>query len=570
MSQRKHDSSEFPFLGRSLIRTAMNFPLKQIEQYLPDPLIVAGERLTQAEQVRNLMEAEKHLWIATIERNEVEIQISPSRVRAVSCDCAFYQEEGLCEHIAAGLLVLRRKKQQEEAAREAKKRAKKAPTKLTTASILSYISPEELEDFVRDYARSNRAFSLLLRARFAKDVPLADGQNAYAVVIEAAVADARRRDGSIRYKGVLKLVRLLKELTEQTGEQYARGNFGEVHRLVSAIWEGVAPTARRAGKNSERIEVFLEENLKTYRRLLEKDLSPELQAAIFETALHTLRRPASKNLGLDHYWFDLLFALADDPERHAPLLESIDDLIRNYQHRRTFLLGLKMDLLGHVGRGDEAIHIATQYAHQPQLIARAALQEINRGNFGRAEELLRESFSRTSEQANLPLQRAQAELFRAQKREEEAFGQSRVIFLRTKTMEDFEQLRTTLPPARWEEELPLIVEQIREYGHVQRATLEAIFAREEMYDQLARQLFEAGDPTRLERFAPELFEKAPKVARLLYEEVLTKYLKEHFGKAAGEMVRQSFTFLRRIGQGGFVEKLRARLQRAFPGRKRIF
>lgn len=545
----------------------MNFPLKQIEQHLSDALVVAGERLTQSEAVRNLTEVDKHLWTATIERNEVEIQISPSRVRAVSCDCPFYQEEGLCEHIAAGLLVLRRKKQQEEAAREAKKRARKAPTKLTTATILSSISPEELEQFVRDYARSNRAFSLQLRARFAKDVPLADDQNAYALVIEAAVADAQRRDGSIRYKGVLKLVRLLKELTEQTGEQFARGNYGEVHRLVSALWTGLAPTARRAGKNSERIEVFLEENMKTYRRLLDKDLSPELRSAIFRNALQTLRQAPARNLGYDHLWFDLLFALADDVEHHEPLLEALDGLIGDYPHRCIVLLGLKMDTLEALGRGEEAIHIANEYAHQPELIARAATQEVRRRNYTRAEELLRESFHHTSEQRNLPLQRAQAELFSAQGREEEAFAQSRVIFLRTKKMEDFEQLRSTLPPARWKEELPAIIDRLREYGPAQYHTLEAIFAREELFDLLAERLLEQGDPNHLETFARQLFEKAPDLARTLYQEVLTNYLKEHFGKAAGETLQQTSNFLRRIGEGSFAERLRAQVQWAFPGRK---
>ena len=66
----------------------MLFPLKNIEAHVEDRFFIIGETLYEQGKVTDLSEAEKHLWLANVVGNEVEVQITPSKVRACTCECS--------------------------------------------------------------------------------------------------------------------------------------------------------------------------------------------------------------------------------------------------------------------------------------------------------------------------------------------------------------------------------------------------------------------------------------------------------------------------------------------------
>ena len=531
----------------------MNFPLADLEQHLADHYLTPGGRLLQNEQVRNFEEVERHLWTGTVAGREIEIQISPSRVRAVTCDCGHYAEAAMCEHLAAGLLTLRRKKQQEATAREAKKRQRKTPATLNTKAVLDQVAPEELEQFVRDYARSNREFNLLLRARFAKDVPLRDGADAYAQLLDAAISDVRRRDGTIRYKGVVKLVRILRELMGQAEEHLERHNHGEAHRLLAAFLQKVGPTLDYARRNAERLEPYLRDATTHYRTLALRPLPVELADRVFDYALATVLRPYVRRWNLLPTWLDGLAHLATTPDRRQRLLGQLDELMHDHRPQRVRLLGLKMDLLHALDRADEARAIAERFRHEPDLIARAALRDVETGNAERALGLLAESFRQTPEHANLPLQRAQSRAFLALHRHEEARAQAWVVFLRTLSVDqpdDYALLRATVSdPERWQTVLTELLETLqRRRDPNARRALEAIFVRERMIGPLIELLRGSERPSTLNEYGALLFEYDPAGALRLYREVTERYQQSHFGKHAKDELATVRRFLASLGR----------------------
>lgn len=115
--------------------------------------LVIGEKILDANGVTSLFESERNLWIATVDGFEVEIQITPSKVRACSCECTIYQKENMCGHVAAGLFELRKKLTQKKIAANKKRKLQKTYGKLTTNSILEEVGVEELQAFVRHYAK---------------------------------------------------------------------------------------------------------------------------------------------------------------------------------------------------------------------------------------------------------------------------------------------------------------------------------------------------------------------------------------------------------------------------------
>ena len=91
----------------------MNFPLQNIEAHLDDESLLHGEQLLQEGKVLELLEAEKHLWLAHVEDGralEVEVKISPAKVIAASCECERFRQKKMCGHVAATLLKLRQER----------------------------------------------------------------------------------------------------------------------------------------------------------------------------------------------------------------------------------------------------------------------------------------------------------------------------------------------------------------------------------------------------------------------------------------------------------------------------
>ena len=134
--------------------------LKDFEYNINPAVAQSAQQLVQAGAVRALREVEKHFWVALVEDpeeapREVEVMITPHKIKAFTCECWPAGRRLMCMHIAATLLKLRQFLEQkaEERRARAEKLAAAEPGRLTVQQVLDEVSPEALMDFVRDYAR---------------------------------------------------------------------------------------------------------------------------------------------------------------------------------------------------------------------------------------------------------------------------------------------------------------------------------------------------------------------------------------------------------------------------------
>ncbi len=136
----------------------MNFPLKNLENHLKESWLLSGEELHEEGAVSGLVELERNLWVGRVKDREVEVQLSPSRVKAYSCDCPEFKKEKGCGHIAAALFYLRNLLRQRLEVKEPVKKPL-SDKKISFLQHLQLIPSDDLIDFVRDYARQNRPFA---------------------------------------------------------------------------------------------------------------------------------------------------------------------------------------------------------------------------------------------------------------------------------------------------------------------------------------------------------------------------------------------------------------------------
>ena len=124
------------------------FKLQELEEQFAEAFWLDGEDLQLAGSVRELTEVERHLWTSKVQtgqsKHEVEIQITPSKVKSFSCECSNFMEKGNCAHIVATLIELRslinhRKRERDIQKAAAEERSAENKNKLTyNIKILHY------------------------------------------------------------------------------------------------------------------------------------------------------------------------------------------------------------------------------------------------------------------------------------------------------------------------------------------------------------------------------------------------------------------------------------------------
>jgi hypothetical protein len=291
----------------------MNFPLNQLENHLRESWLLAGEAWYEAGAVSSLTEVERHLWIARVDACEVEIHISPSRVREMTCDCEVFRREKGCGHVAAVLLALRHRLTNEKPAPEKAPNREKIP-KVTIPGLLDQVPPEELAEFVRDYARQNRAFALALKARFtgALAIPMENKREKFMELLDATINSVRSKADQLSFRGSQQLVQVVRELLNQADEAIADHSLPDAALLITTILEKIGPVSRKIKTKGHKLDDTLHQAFRQLEQLLQLHPAPGLLLDLWDFARTESRKFLYRKSVLQLEYFRLLLALAPE------------------------------------------------------------------------------------------------------------------------------------------------------------------------------------------------------------------------------------------------------------------
>ena len=300
----------------------MNFLLKNLELSLPEAHLVVGEKLFDDQKVTVLYEGERNLWVAEVDGFETEMQISPSRVKACSCECAVFLKEKMCGHVAAGLLALRKHL---TVKKEKKAAPKKNYQKLTVNAILDQVGKEELSAFVRYYASSNRQFSIALKTRFAGAVPMLNNADKYRQVIDAVLKTSRNKNDKISVPGAKQLLATGVDLLGQANDALALEHYVDCWSILSVLIDKVAPVVNRTDFETSRFLEFAESCFHLVGQLIQQPIPPDLKSEVWSFLLEIANRPVYKGYDLVVFIFEQLLPLANDKSKASELLQLVDN-----------------------------------------------------------------------------------------------------------------------------------------------------------------------------------------------------------------------------------------------------
>lgn len=524
-------------------------------------------------KVTRLFENEHHLWIAIVDGIEVEMQISPSKVKACSCECDVFDRERMCGHVAAGLLNLRRTLS--ETVRHNKNDTTKkafSHQKLTVNAVLDSVRPDELASFVRNYARTNKPFSLALRAKFAAKVPLADNREKFGHLLDAAIQTYRKANDRISVAGAKQLGKMLEELLGQADDAIALEHFAEAWAMLAATISRFSPILKKLDGENPDIKNHLQAAFDKISSFAVQPIPPDLQEEIRDFCEAEFKRPVYRLNGFSGKLLTTLLALSKEDEAARKMLQTIDlELERTVleANYRSSLLLTKLDILAKPCLKAEMDAFTLECLHEPQKILQLVDALTPSGDFRRIKSLvekghriLKEETVRAKLEAIL-LQIAQAE------------GQADVItvisrqrFLETRDFEFYDKCKQN-HKGDWEAFVKkLLADLIRRYDFRQNfPTIATILGREGKLEELLGLLDEQQSLDLVRQFDHFLLKKKPTEVLKLYEKLLKNYLNDHLGLKASKRLRAVLDHLHKHGAGTIADKLFFSIKSTFPKRR---
>ncbi len=516
--------------------------LKDFEHHISAATWNTADELLQAGSVKALREVEKHFWVASVDAPdgtyEIEVMITPHKIKAFTCECWTEGRRLMCPHIAAALLKLRQFLEQkaEERKVKAEKRVKSELNRITVSNVLGSASPEALAEFVQEYSRRDRDFALALKTWFAGNVT--GTENPFALVLDSVIPqniqDKKSREPELR-----RLRQTLEDLNRQLDNASEEHNYPTAFQIALTIVQKIAPLVRKM-EDTKR-QILLEQcayALAHLARFQEMPVSPELKedawTAVFELVstegypeesavpvLLFLNREAA-----DDGKFGQINALFDRVPYPAPAL----------------ILHLFLGALAKRGAAGSVIRVLEEYSAQPALI-REAIDVLARSGYGEAAyrtgEYFLDKLSFTFGQRR-EIERILSEIATESGDIDRQIKLLWRRFLQSSNFDYFKEMKT-ISGAGWPAELKKRLAELRKQGNDGMTAV--VLAAEGEKEELAQLLEKQDDIQQFQLYENLFLPEDKEFVRNRYTGLLTVYLTDHFGRQASAYVRQQLSGL---------------------------
>jgi hypothetical protein len=539
--------------------------LKDFEHSISPSTWETADNLVQAGSVKNLREIEKHFWVALVETDEgdyeSEVMITPHKIKAYACECFGEGRRLMCAHIAATLIRLRQFLAQREEAKQLKAEQKPATelTRFTVHTALENASPEALETFVRDYARRDKDFALALKTRFALFVT--DTENPFVLVLDSVLPkqSATAKFGEPEFR---RLRKALDGLEEQLDNATLNQDFRTMYLISTAIFTKLQHLlVKTDGNRRATILHFCQKAFASWEQIAKGSSSPELREKLWETIFTIgIKDQFPAEISRDAIRF--LSNSASDESRFLQINQGFDQALYPASN---FVLQMFLATLAVRKRPEATVRVLEDYIEKPEMLKDAFLQ-LYYLKLWDAATLIGEHFieknvfspGTTREIENVLLFMA-----------EQQGDQPRQIrwlrhrFLLSGHQELFDKLKTA-SGTEWLKEKQRLLIDLEQKGDT--AKMASLLASENELDQLASLLETKGDMNLLKRYEHLFLANQKEFVQEMYIQLLSQYLKDHFGTPATQHLRLRLSDLVFKGETEMAVQIIRALTTQFPER----
>ena len=543
------------------------YALKDFEFRINPATWHSADQLAQSGAVKGLGEVEKHFWTAFVEdeddRYEVEVIITPHRIKAYTCECWGENRRLMCTHVVATLLKLRQYLDQRAENRQAASTAKtpKPLSRLTVSQVLETADSDALFECVRTYARQDRDFALSLKTWFAGGVN--DAENPFSLILDSLLPKPGKT-GTWREADLRRLRKTLDNLRAQLALAQTTDNRRLRYQIGAAILQKTLPLlAKSEARQQTSLTEYCVEAFETVRDLYQQpSLPPELSQAIWQLLSELGAQgqfPTELNRDALRFLGDVA---ASDPDKHRALQTMFD---QTPFPAPAFLLQWFVYTLAKRNIPHTVQRVLEDYRHQPEHIKDTLVQlyYLNQGPaiFSAADAFLLEGIFNTTQKRDI-----EDILFLVAEKTGNNAYKTRYFqnkFIKTGLQEWYRQLKD-LSGKKWPAARGKLLTALREKGDI--VTIATLYSAEGMLEPLRGLLESEANLSLLQACETVLLPEHKPFVQNQYVEILSAHLREHFGRPASAFVREKLAPLLQKNQQDLVVDIMRTLIATFADR----
>lgn len=539
--------------------------LKDFEHHISPVTWESADDMVLNGQVKRLQEIEKHFWVGRVETDlgdfEAEVIITPHKIKAYACECFTEGRRLMCPHIAATLLKIRQFYAQKEEDRQlkAQKKSSQELTRLTVQTALENASPEALSDFVREYARRDRDFSLALKTRFAALV--SESENPYALVLDSVLPKPKPTQ-KVTEADFRRLRKALDGLEAQLNIAKNAEDFRGEFQISSAILLKINYLIEKLdGNRREAILYFSRQSFETLLQLHDQAPSPELRQSVWDLLFEF----ANKQTCPSELQREMLQFLSQTSSENSKF-EQIQTHFNQVPYPApAFLLHLYLAALAVRKLPEGCTRVLEAYSAQPALIKAAFLQLYYLEHW-QATTLVGEHFlEKNILEANSQREMEDVLLYIAEKTKDTTrqikWLQHR--FLLSGNVDLFRKLQN-VASKKWPKVLKQVVKNLQNKSDIPK--LASVFFLEDDPKSLAELIENQDNIALLQRYESTFIANDKAFVKRMYLHFLGRYLSEHFGAPAAQQVRLYLSELLHKGERDLAIDIIKALAQQFPER----
>lgn len=255
-----------------------------IELLYPSDLFLKGEELFEKKAVVETSNVDKGLFNFTIKDGgdyEVEWLKPLTRYQKATCNCTFFKENKVCKHVIAALISYKDSIQFEKSNKPEKEIISRHST-LNINNVLNGVSKEELKNFIKSYARSDKRFLTSLKVQFARKVILADNEKKYKSLLDSVIRPVATDRNVIKISDVKTLLNITEDFYFQAQDSLALAEYGEAFDLCKVTLSKLCYVYQYSNHLLGELEKQILQNHILMRQLLAESESHELLENIIE------------------------------------------------------------------------------------------------------------------------------------------------------------------------------------------------------------------------------------------------------------------------------------------------
>lgn len=296
---------------------------------IPIEYSVAAEDIYSNGQIKSATQSGKSMWEFVVADGDIDqnikIKSSESTVSKTQCSCSIYQANKICAHVFACFFELRKQIEigkQKKAEAQKKKRTTRSKSGIKVTDFITKLSEQELKNFVRKYASSDKKFAASLKARFARKMINQSNESVYKSILDSIIGPIRIKDQKVGNAELRNFEYVTSELMQQYEDAISLQQYTEGFFILKAILNKGCYIHHNSKKESQKIMDLITKIHTFLDELFYCPLAPELRQKLYVFALELAQKSYYKILDNKFNIFEILYTHKKEDEEYKLITEA--------------------------------------------------------------------------------------------------------------------------------------------------------------------------------------------------------------------------------------------------------